>query len=222
MIESSSTMSPRVLVAAPYPTTRAGLRVVAADSIGLTVAGEAADIESLIQQAEMLVPDVVLLDPGDDAEGWLQGLWHVADARTLPPVLYLSATTADFQEAIQVGVAGFLLRDVSAEEIGATVQALAHGLVVFDRRVIDLITTEVPPLPPPFQPADEPVDSLTMREREVLQLIAQGLPNKSIAVELQISEHTVKFHVGSILGKLGASSRAEALARAARAGLISL
>jgi DNA-binding CsgD family transcriptional regulator len=63
---------------------------------------------------------------------------------------------------------------------------------------------------------------LTVREREVLQLIAQGLPNKSIAVELQISEHTVKFHVGSILGKLGASSRAEALARAARAGLISL
>ena len=110
---------------------------------------------------------------------------------------------------------------LAAEAIVAALYGVFAGLVVLDSRAVGRIL-ERRAAPSPSGPPTGDYEALTRREHEVLQLIAQGLPNKTIAAELGISEHTVKFHVGSILAKLEASSRAEAVARAARQGLIVL
>jgi zinc/manganese transport system substrate-binding protein len=96
-------------------------------------------------------------------------------------------------------------------------RAVAAGLVVLDPRAAPALVAAAPRLA-----TESPAESLTARERDVLALVAQGLPNKTIAQRLAISEHTVKFHVGAILAKLGAASRTEAVRLAARRGLIAL
>ncbi|HUZ02893.1 MAG TPA: response regulator transcription factor [Thermomicrobiaceae bacterium] len=210
----------RVLVAAPYPVVRAGLRGLLTDETDLEVAGSAADPGELVARSEALAPDAVLLDAGDDPDPWLEDHWRLAANGTLPPVVLLTGAVDIAAEVLRAGLAGLLLRDATPAEIEAAVRAAAAGLVVLDRRAAGVLAVEAPARPAP-NPADV-TEALTHRELDVLQLIAQGLPNKAIAAELGISEHTVKFHVGSILDKLRASSRAEALARAARAGLIVL
>jgi DNA-binding CsgD family transcriptional regulator len=118
---------------------------------------------------------------------------------------------------------GALQRDATGEEIVAAIAAVAGGLVTLDRRLAgDLLTPpERTPIPTPERLAvtEEP---LTARELEVLQLLAEGLPNKLIAAKLHISEHTAKFHVSAIMLKLGAASRTEAVTLAARRGLLIL
>jgi DNA-binding NarL/FixJ family response regulator len=113
-----------------------------------------------------------------------------------------------------------LPRDAPMDELQTTVLAAAHGLVVLPAALAERMLSQpasVQALNP--APLDEP---LTPREREVLELLAEGLSNKLIARRLQISEHTVKFHVSSIYAKLGASSRTEAVSQGARRGLITL
>lgn len=207
----------RVLVAAAYPMTRAGLAALLAETPEIAVAATVADVATAVAEMEPAAPDVILLAPGDDVEEWLDDLARLAGESGAPPVLLLVDTPELASEALRAGVAGLLLRDADPDEIVAALRAAGQGLTVLDPRAVPFLTTDAAPRASPD--AGEP---LTPREREILQLIAQGLPNKSIALELGISEHTVKFHVGSILDKLGASSRAEALARAARAGLIVL
>jgi DNA-binding CsgD family transcriptional regulator len=118
---------------------------------------------------------------------------------------------------------GALQRDATGEEIVAAIAAVAGGLITLDRRLAgDLLTTperSQAPTPGRLADAEEP---LTTRELEVLQLLAEGLPNKLIAAQLHISEHTAKFHVSAILLKLGAASRTEAVTLAARRGLLIL
>lgn len=210
----------RVLVAAPYPMTRAGLAALLQAEPDLEVAGTVGDSAALVDQSEALAPNVILLDAGDEPDRWLDDLSRLLGTAGPPPVLLLAGDLQVAGEALRGGVTGLLLRDATSEEVAQAVRAAALGLVVLDRRATAALTNP----PPPAQPSGESalVEPLTHREREILQLIAQGLPNKAIAAELRISEHTVKFHVGSILDKLGASSRSEALARAARAGLIIL
>lgn len=200
--------------------TRAGLVAVLEAMPEITVADTAADPATVVAQVDVLAPEVILLDPGDDAEGWLDDLWGLTGGTTLPPVVLLVGTPSLAPEALRAGVTGLLLRDATPEEIGNAVRAAASGLLVLDRRAAEVVTAAA--TEPARDESLAPSEPLTPREREVLQLIAQGLPNKAIAAELGISEHTVKFHVGAILDKLDAASRAEALARAARAGLIIL
>jgi DNA-binding NarL/FixJ family response regulator len=114
------------------------------------------------------------------------------------------------------GVRGLLLRDVDATTLALALPAVARGLVVCDTT---LVAGLFPARQPPFMSSTE---ALTPREQEVLQLLAEGLPNKTIADRLRISEHTVKFHVNAILSKLGVQSRTEAVVRAMRLGLLLL
>ncbi|MBX5446141.1 response regulator transcription factor [Sphaerobacter sp.] len=207
----------RVLVAAAYPTIRAGLAALLDETPDIAVAATVEDVAAAVAEMEPAAPDVILLAPGDDVEEWLDDLARLAGESGAPPVLLLVDTPDLAPEALRAGVAGLLLRDADPDEIVAALRAAGQGLTVLDPRAVPFLTTNSPP-----QTAPDTGEPLTPREREILQLIAQGLPNKSIALQLGISEHTVKFHVGSILDKLGASSRAEALARAARAGLIVL
>jgi DNA-binding NarL/FixJ family response regulator len=216
-----STGRTRVLVVAPYPTTRAGLRAVVEAADGFEVAGEADSIDALAQRLELLAPQVILLDPGADLDAVMQGLLPLSGSGLLTPIVLLAQTIDVAADLVEDGIPGLLLADATAEEIVAALNGVVAGLVVLDSRVVSPIlerrTVPIPPGPPTSE-----YEALTRREHEVLQLIAQGLPNKTIAAELGISEHTVKFHVGSILAKLEASSRAEAVARAARQGLIVL
>jgi DNA-binding NarL/FixJ family response regulator len=133
-----------------------------------------------------------------------------------PPVVALITDEIQALEARTAGARGLLLRDTSAERLVAALTAAARDLIVLD-----------PPLAVPMLGARDPssptpVEDLTPRELEVLGLLAEGLPNKAIARRLGISEHTVKFHVNAVLGKLGAQSRTEAVVRATRLGLILL
>jgi DNA-binding NarL/FixJ family response regulator len=212
----AGTIMIRALVAATYPIARAGLTTLIRSDPEIEIAGAANDTDELITLVESLAPDIILLDPGDDPESWLESLSSV---EAFPPVLLLAGSPEFAAEAVRVGVRGLLLRDATSEEIAEAIRAAARGLVVLDQRVAAVFTEEI------FHPAQarpEPsmLEPLTDREREILQFIARGLPNKAIAAELRISEHTVKFHVGSIFDKLGVSSRAEAVAQAGRAGLI--
>jgi len=216
-----TTAGDEILVPDPgWPNYAMAARIARATPVAYPLRAESGYLPDP-EKIEPLITDRtrILIDPGNLEPAW-HGLTDLvlspADAgRGRPfPDLVLAAF---LRTAAVAGVAGLLLRDADPDEIVAALRAAGQGLTVLDPRAVPFLTTDAAPRTPPD--AGEP---LTPREREILQLIAQGLPNKSIALELGISEHTVKFHVGSILDKLGASSRAEALARAARAGLIVL
>jgi DNA-binding NarL/FixJ family response regulator len=155
--------------------------------------------------------DVLVCDLGPDAEAlseFLSGIDPLA-----VPVLLLVPGSAAWELALRAGIRGVLRRDGSFDLLGAATVAVGHGLTVLDPGLVATLR------PAPGRPAglQEP---LTPREKEVLRLVAEGLSNKQIAARLEISDHTAKFHVNSILGKLGVTSRTEAVVTAARSGLL--
>jgi DNA-binding NarL/FixJ family response regulator len=156
--------------------------------------------------------DVVVLDigPGRTVED------AIADGFTTPAVVLLDDPRLDLALALlRAGASAVLARQSDERELIAAIDAAAAGLLVVDAAARDGLGTLVR-----AAPADAP--SLTEREREVLDMLAEGLSNKRIAQRLRISEHTVKFHVGSILGKLGAATRAEAVRLGVRLGYVML
>lgn len=156
-------------------------------------------------------------DEGDflaDSGGADVFVWDVDDTDALPslsvPLLALVSSPEGARYALRQGATGVLERGTDGERLLTALRALQGGLVVLE---------------PALLSASEPdahVEPLTPRERDVLNLLAEGLPNKAIAKRLGVSEHTVKFHLNAVLGKLGATSRTEAVTRAVRAGLLTL
>ncbi len=192
----------RVLVAAPSPVTRVGLETLIGSSPGMELAGGFPDLSAV----EALHPDVVLsalplAEIPPSANGFA------------PAYVLLGGDSPSgwTQEAVRSGVRALLPRDASAEQILAAVEAAAAGLVAADPREFEALL--------PSYTASEP-SVLTAREIEVLRMMAEGEANKQIAWKLNISEHTVKFHVASILGKLNAGTRTEAVTTGIRKGLI--
>lgn len=208
----------RVLLIARQPVTRAGLQGILAERQDtVLVVGAASSPGDIPQLAAKLQPTVALVvaDSADE----LAMLASALEGARLPTVV-LSNSLARIQTglALEAGVRGFLRLDVTAHEIVAALNAAAQGLVVLDTLLVRL----PPELPGSERQGERPRGSLSDRELEVLGLVALGLPNKAIARRLRISEHTVKFHVGSILSKLDAVSRTDAVTRAARRGLLAL
>jgi DNA-binding NarL/FixJ family response regulator len=204
----------RVFIAALTPMLRAGLRTMLAGA-ELEVLGETA---YLAGNLDLVEADVLLVAD----ESLLGNLAGVLSGPRRPAVVALAddAGPAATLRALDLPAWAILPRDAPMDELQATVQAAAHGLVVLPAALAERMLSQpasVEALAP--APLDEP---LTPREREVLELLAEGLSNKLIARRLQISEHTVKFHVSSIYAKLGASSRTEAVSQGARRGLITL
>jgi NarL family two-component system response regulator YdfI len=198
----------RLLIAAPSPVVRAGLEALAASNPSLELAGAFPDLASV----EALRPDVVLaaLSPAD--------LIPAANGRAPTYVLLTGeAQPAWTAEAVRLGVRALLPRDASAAEILAAVEAAAAGLAVVAPGDLEPLLHAGP------QPQASPETSVvTPREMEVLRLMAEGAANKTIAWKLDISEHTVKFHVASIFAKLNAGTRTEAVTQGVRRGLILL
>ncbi|MFO7170709.1 MAG: response regulator transcription factor [Chloroflexota bacterium] len=202
-----------MLIVAAAPALRAGLRALL-EGDGLQVAGELPSLSALRGAPPA---DVLLLADAD----------QLADAERVLPEharLAIVALAEEPRAAAQLrGLPlagwGLLPPDAGPEELAAAVRAAAGGLVALAPSLAARLLSRPPALE---QPAGEATEQLTAREREVLDLVSQGLSNKLIARQLQISEHTVKFHLSSIFAKLGAVSRTDAVNRAARQGLIAL
>lgn len=130
------------------------------------------------------------------------------------PLLALVSSPEDAAHALRQGAEGILGRDTDGERLLATLGALTRGLAVLEPAFLST------PQPDPDLDVDH--EPLTPRERDVLGLLAEGMSNKAIAKRLRISDHTVKFHLNTVLSKLGATSRTEAVTKAVRAGLLTL
>lgn len=180
--------------------------------LSLKVSGLVPTYASLRSLLSNTAVDVVIIDAETAPESgiardWLSGLLDEV------PLVILGAAPDSwiFNQVVRAESGAILSREASAEQIVHAVKAAAMGLLTFDGSMI-----------PRPDPGDELTEELTPREIQVLQLLAEGLVNRDIADRLNISEHTIKFHIGSILGKLQVSSRTEAVTRGLRSGLIEL
>ena len=203
----------RVLVAAPTPALRAGLCALLAGS-NLQIAAETATLSGhddiFVGIDIIVVADIDLLSDGR----------RLGEERRLAiVVLSDDGRAAAALRALPLAGWAIVPSDASAAELQAAVHAAAQGMVVLPLAQAERL---LEPWPAQGALAGSPAEALTGREREVLELVSQGLSNKLIARQLRISEHTVKFHMSSIFAKLGASSRTDAVSRGARQGLVTL
>ncbi|MEU3018254.1 MULTISPECIES: response regulator transcription factor [unclassified Nocardiopsis] len=216
-----------VLLVDDQPLVRAGFRMILESSPHLSVVGEAADGREAVRAARGLLPDVVLMDvrmPGMDGieatrriVEWARPLGH--------RVHVLALTTFDLDAnvigVLRAGASGFLLKDVPPTELVSAVEVVARGASVVSPTVLHRLLDRFAPLLPTPDAAPEPdEDPLTVRERQVLRLIARGWSNAEVAAHLVVGETTVKSHVGSILTKLGLRDRVQAVVHAYESGLV--
>ena len=206
----------RVLIVDDHAVVREGLRAFLELQEGIEVVAEAADGQQALTQAELQKPDVVLMDL---VMPRLDGVEAMRQLRQRLPEIRVVALTSFLDDerlmpAIQAGAAGYLLKDAEPAEVTRAVRAAHDGQAIIApaaaARLVDAIATDGP----------SPREQLTAREREVLELIAHGRSNKRIALELGISEKTVKAHVGRVLAKLGVADRTQAALLAVREGLV--
>jgi DNA-binding NarL/FixJ family response regulator len=216
----------RALIAAASPVVRAGLEALLTRSASLAIVATTSG-DALADDIETHEPQVVLLavDPASDTLPNVTSRIALSpDAVSRTPAFVLLADPPSVQwtaDALRAGARGVLPRDATPDEIIAALEAAAVGLVTLPAEVAaDFVSAARAPGVP--RQAGHATQPLTRREIEVLGMLAEGLANKNIAARLGISEHTVKTHVASILTKLDAFSRAEAVAIGARQGLILL
>ena len=189
------------------------------DAAGAELVGWAADLESTASEipeaAETLLIDLAAESPEDVLEA-LQAEGLLRDAHVI--LLHGGRSPSWVNQALRAGVRGIVPRDLSAAQLAAALNAVSQGFALLHPVDLQFQGTGAAAL----SETSDLIETLTGREREVLQMLAQGRGNKEIASRLRISDHTVKFHVASILGKLGASTRTEAVSVALRRGLILL
>jgi DNA-binding NarL/FixJ family response regulator len=204
----------RILVVDDHPVVREGLIASLEDDPQFQVVGAAASAEEAIPLAAAHGPDVVLLDLELPGRGGLEAIPDLAAAHEGMRILVLTAYDTDERVvgAIRAGANGYLLKGASIEEIARAIRTVHAGETYLEPRAASRVIAQLHP--------SRRAGSLTERERAVLRLVAAGRSNKQIARHLGITERTVKFHVTSILNKLGADNRAQAVALAAERGLI--
>ncbi|MDA0733854.1 MAG: response regulator transcription factor [Chloroflexi bacterium] len=202
----------RILIIADDPLARAGLAMLLSDQPDCEVIGQVASDTVPEDVLNTLPADVVLWDLGWDSTSALEQLAELQEGS--PPVTVVISDQSQAGEAWAAGAKGILPRETDAVSLRAALIAVSRGLVVLNPTITPSLLPSGDQLPGTIS------SELTPRELQVLQLLAEGLPNKGIAGRLKISDHTVKFHVNAIMGKLGAQSRTDAVMRATRAGLI--
>jgi NarL family two-component system response regulator LiaR len=209
----------RVLVADDHAIVREGLRALIGTEAGMELVGEAADGEETVRLAEILRPDVILLDlvmPHKD------GLAAIRELKADNPDVHILVLTSFGEDdkvfgAIKTGALGYLLKDSAPREVLRAVREVARGEASLHPTIARKLIRELNQ-PDRRPPTDEP---LTDREVEVLRLVAHGLSNQEIAERFVISERTVRTHVSSILAKLHLASRTQAALYALRQGIAS-
>jgi DNA-binding NarL/FixJ family response regulator len=214
----------RVLIADDQAVVRAGLRVLIDRGPDLTVVGEAATGEQALDLARRLNPDVVIMDIRMPALDGIQATRELLADPATDHIRVIVLTTFDTDEyvfdALRVGASGFLLKDADPAELRRAVHIAAEGDALLTpsitRRLIARYTAQ--PAEPSLPPAT--VSGLTERETEVLGLVGRGLSNEDIAGHLQLSQATVKTHVGRAMTKLDAHDRAQLVIAAYEYGLV--
>ena len=214
-----------VFIVASSPLARSGLNNLLA-SRSVAIAGSVANLDDLDHRLDDVPADVILADStGEPLESSLNSFVASGLASDFNIVVLVEpASLAPSFAVLLQGVRAVLPIDVSPEQLVAALQAAASGLLVLHpAQVAAQVTANgFASAPARSRELNELAEPLTPRESEVLQMLAGGLVNKEIAAKLAISEHTVKFHVASILGKLGAATRTEAVSVGIRRGLVLL
>jgi DNA-binding NarL/FixJ family response regulator len=210
----------RAFIVAASPLVRAGLENLLAVR-DIKVAGSDATMDDLAGKLSDAGADVALLDlSAAEFDESLDSLVSSGIASDFRVVILADDVVPEFLgEALRAGIAAVLPGNISPDQLVAALQAAASGLIV---QFPDYVDAGSPKPSAVASTLGELAEPLTPREREVLQMLASGLANKEIAARMKISEHTVKFHVGSILGKLGAGSRTEAVSIGIRRALVLL
>jgi two-component system, NarL family, response regulator YdfI len=211
----------RVFIAAASLLARSSLESLLS-ARGFSIAGSRGDLELIPEQLLDVEADVALVDASDERSHTLVETldWsEIASEMNVVVLIGGGGPTAWAADALRAGVRALLPEDVLPDQLVAALEAAAQGLTVMHPAQTEALLAA--PVGAARRMA-ELAEPLTPREREVLQMLASGSGNKEIASRLSISEHTVKFHVTSILGKLGASSRTEAVFLGIRRGLVLL
>jgi DNA-binding NarL/FixJ family response regulator len=197
----------RILLVDDHEVVRRGLKGFLELQDDMEVVGEASDGGEAIKLTASLAPDVVLMDllmPNVD------GITAIREIHAANPGIDIVAVTSFIEEekvttALEAGASGYLLKDADADEVANAIRAARAGEVHLDPQVARVLAQRLR-----ARRDEQPVEPLTAREIEVLQLVAKGAANKEIAAYLSITERTARTHVSNILGKLGLASRTQA------------
>jgi DNA-binding NarL/FixJ family response regulator len=207
-----------ILLCDDHPIVRDGLAAVLSTQPDFEIVGQAATGTEAVHQAAQLNPDVVLLDLEMPELDGVEALRQIRATRSSARVIVFTAFDSDERivAAVKAGAQGYLLKGAPREELFKAIRVVSAGgsllQPVVASKLLDHVRARTAT---DFEP-------LTGREMEVLRLLAQGKSNKEIAAKLVITERTAKFHVSSIMGKLGAANRTEAVTLAAGQGLVKL
>jgi DNA-binding NarL/FixJ family response regulator len=220
----------RIVLADDHPIVREGLRAVLETQPDFEVIAECASGDEVLRKVAELQPDVILLDLEMPVMDGVEAIHHLRRLPHPPRIIVFTAFDNDERiiYAIQAGANGYLLKGAPRDEIFHAIRLTMEGGSLLQPVVASKLLRHVGGRPPAGEAGTRQtgqmahIEELTERELEVLRLLAQGMPNKEIAAHLVISERTAKFHVSSIMSKLGATNRTEAVALAAQHGLITL
>jgi DNA-binding NarL/FixJ family response regulator len=215
----------RVLIVDDHALFRRGLQMVLKQETDIDVVGEAEDGHEAVQKAEELMPDVILMDVRMPKRSGIEATRQVKER--LPHVKILMLTISDEEgdlyDAIKAGASGYLLKEISIDEVADAIRSVWAGQSRISPSMAAKLLTEFAAMSKRAEERQQlPAPRLTDREMEVLKLVAQGLNNRDIAKELFISENTVKNHIRNILEKLHLHSRMEAVVYAVREKLLEI
>jgi two-component system NarL family response regulator len=215
----------RVLVVDDHALFRRGLQMVLEQEEDIEVVGEAGDGAEAVERAADSMPDIVLMDVRMPKRGGIDACTAIKDAVPSAKIIMLTISDeeADLYDAIKAGASGYLLKEISIEEVAAAIRAVNEGQSLISPSMASKLLTEFASM---IKRTDDrqqvPTPRLTDREMEVLKLVAKGLNNRDIAKQLFISENTVKNHIRNILEKLQLHSRMEAVVYAVREKLLEI
>ncbi len=206
----------RILLADDHAVVRQGFRLILSGQTDMEIVGEAGDGNQAVEQAEKLKPDVVVMDVAMPNLNGIEATRRLAAAAPHTRVLALSMhkDSVYVREILRAGAKGYLLKDSIDRDLLEAVRAVAKGEAYLSPAIADSVLTDY------RKHVTDPLDLLTNREREVLQLIAEGKTNKDIAQALNLSVYTVDAHRGRIMEKLNLHSTGELVRFAMRAGLV--
>jgi two-component system NarL family response regulator len=219
------TTSLRVLIVDDHALFRRGLQMVLKQEPDIDVVGEAADGHEAVDKAQELMPDVVLMDVRMPGQSGIKATEQIRERLPHAKILMLTISDdeTDLYNAIKAGASGYLLKEISIEEVADAVRSVWQGQSRISPSMASKLLAEFAAMSKRATERHQlPAPRLTDREMEVLRLVAQGMNNRVIARELFISENTVKNHIRNILEKLHLHSRMEAVVYAVREKLLEI
>jgi two-component system NarL family response regulator len=213
----------RVLICDDHALFRRGLMMVLESEDGIEVVAEAEDGDDAVRKAEEHAPDVVLMDVRMPKMSGIEATRAIAESVPTARILMLTVSDEeeDLYDAVKAGATGYLLKEISIEEVANAIRAVTTGQSLISPSMASKLLSEFTNL---AKQAEKKVlaPKLTDRELQVLKLVAQGLSNREVAEQLYISENTVKNHVRNILEKLHLHSRMEAVVYAVREKILDI